>query len=739
MENYIKGKYKRSIFSSEKGYIIGLFKIKETNIIDMKEYINKTITFTGYFHELNNDDTYLFFGESTNHPKYGFQFNVTNYERVKPEGKDALVEFLSSDLFKGIGKNIAQEIVNTLGENAIEEILKDKSCLNLVPNLTAKKAEKIYTTLNKYEQSHTTIVYLTELGFSMHDAMIIYNKYKEMSIEIINNNFYKLFYDLPEINFLKVDAISPKLDYDKRDKRRVKATLIYIMNSLTYQKGDTYLTKDYIVRGVNDYLGTEIDTDNYDNYFYELEEENKIKIDNDDYYLREIWDAENNIIDKLHILTNKENIKQNLDNIIQNEEKENNIVYNEKQNEAITKAINNNVLIITGGPGTGKTTIIKAITNIYQKVNNLSREDLIKELALLAPTGRASKRMSESTLLPASTIHRFLKWDKDSNTFMVNETNKDKSKLIIVDEVSMIDINLFNSLLKGLTTNIKLILVGDYNQLPSVGPGQLLKDLIESDVIDTVYLDLLYRQDENSYIPYLAEEIKEGELSENFLETKDDYIFLECSSESIKKNIKKLCIQILEKGYDYKRMQLLAPMYKGINGIDALNKELQEVFNPSTSTKREIKYGDIIFRENDKILQLVNQPDDNVFNGDIGIIKYIKYGNTSKSGKNEIYIDFDNNLVKYTPKDFPNIKHGFIISIHKSQGSEFELVMMPICMDYNRMLYRKLIYTAVTRAKRKLILIGQPMAFSKSVYNNNEYKRHTKLLEKITYKFNNIG
>ena len=736
MENYIKGNFKRSIFSSEKGYIIGLFKIKESNIPDMKEYTNKTITFTGYFHELNTDDTYLFFGASINHPKYGFQFNVTSYERVKPEGKDAVVEFLSSDLFKGIGKNIAQSIVNTLGENAIEEILKDKSCLNLVPKLTMKKAEKIYTILNKYEQSHKTIVYLTDLGFSMKDAMIIYNKYKDMSIDIINSNIYKLCYDLNEISFLKVDAISTQLNYDKRDRRRVKATIVYIMNSLTYQNGDTYLNKEYIVRGVNNYLGTEIDLDNYDNYFYELEEEGKIKIDNEDYYLRELWDAENNIIDKLYILTNKETKKTQIEDIIESQEKEDNIIYNEKQKEAIRKAINNNVLIITGGPGTGKTTIIKAITSAYQKINNLSKEDLINQLALLAPTGRASKRISESTLLPSSTIHRFLKWDKDSNTFMINENNKDKSKLIIVDEVSMIDINLFSSLLKGLTTNIKLILVGDYNQLPSVGPGQILKDLIESDVIDTVYLNLLYRQDENSYIPDLAEEIKEGELSETFLETKSDYTFLKCENESIKKNIKKLCIQTLNKGYNYKRVQLLAPMYKGINGIDALNKELQEVFNPSSQTKREIKYGDVIFRENDKILQLINQPDDNIFNGDIGIIKYIKYGN---KGKNEMYIDFDDNLVRYTPKDFINIKHGYIISIHKSQGSEFELVMMPICMDYNRMLYRKLLYTGITRAKKKLILIGDPMAFSKGVYNNNEYKRQTKLLEKITYKFNNFG
>jgi len=197
-----------------------------------------------------------------------------------------------------------------------------------------------------------------------------------------------------------------------------------------------------------------------------------------------------------------------------------------------------------------------------------------------------------------------------------------------------------------------------------------------------------------------------------------------------------LCRQIIDKGYDYKRVQVLAPMYKGENGIDLLNKELQDVFNPKDDYKREIKNGDVIFRENDKILQLVNMPDENIYNGDIGVIKYIKYGNTSKSGKNEIYVDFDGNLVKYTPKDFVKIKHGFIISIHKSQGSEFEMVIMPISYSYNRMLYRKLIYTGVTRAKKKLIIIGQPDVFLSSVQNNNEYLRNSKLLEKIQYKIN---
>ena len=733
MKLYIKGNYRRTIYSSN-NYIIGLFKIKDTNDDEMKLYINKVITFTGYFHELNEDDMYCFYGHTVDHPKYGIQFQVDEYERLKPEDEDGLITFLSSDLFKGVGEKLAKSIVDTLGQNVLEEILKDETCLLLVPKMTSKKAHKIYETLSKYEESHQMIVYLTDLGFNMKDSLDIYNIYKKDTINNIEYNPYMLINDVG-ISFSKVDEIALKFNIQLNDERRIKACIIYVMNKITYNNSDTYLVYDEIIAGIVNYLKIDLDIEEVNLLLKELIDENKIILVNDKYYLKEIYDSEVNIINELSYLIKNKISKKNLAESISKLEKANNITYNIKQKEDINKALENNRTIITGGPGTGKTTIIKAICELYMQINKLDYNQACEKIALLAPTGRASKRLSTATLLPASTIHRFLKWNKETNEFLVNEFNKNYQNLIIIDEVSMLDLRLLGSLFKGITRNIKLILVGDHHQLPSVGPGNVLKDLIESELIDTIYLDTLYRQDENSYIPTLAKEIKDNNLSDNYLQTKSDYTFLKCNSLFLKDNLKKLCNQLIDKGYDYKRVQIMAPMYAGVNGIDNLNKELQSVFNPYDKTKNEINYGDVIYRENDKVLQLTNIPDENIYNGDIGIIKSI----TKIDKKTFIYIDFDGNIVKYESKDLNKITHGFIISIHKSQGSEFELVIITLSNSYKRMLYRKLIYTGVTRAKKKLILIGEVDAFIYAINNNSEIIRKTNLLEQLKNKVLNNG
>lgn len=732
MKKYVKGIYKRSIFSSEKGYVIGILKVKETNEEELTDYIDKTITFTGYFAELKEEDMYLFYGEFINHPKYGYQFEVSESEHVKPEDKDGIIAFLSSDLFPGIGEKMATKIVEVLGETALERILEEPECLNLVPKLSFKKQKSLHEILSKYEESHKTIVYLTDMGFSMKDALSIYNVYKSNTIMQLEHNIYEMLDMVEDLTFPKVDSIALKMNINILDERRVKACIFYIAKRLSFESGDTFLTIEAIYYSVNQYLHTHLEEEMLKNSLESLCLEGKMIHEEGIYYLKTIYEAEQFIIKRLGYLSSQPDITyKKLDKKINELEFQEQITYNEEQKHAIEEALQKHAIIITGGPGTGKTTIIKAIVELYQKLNNLSLEEASNQIALLAPTGRASKRMAESTLFPATTIHRFLKWNKENNEFAVNEWNPAMHQLIIIDEVSMIDIELFGHLLEGLTNSIQLVLVGDYNQLPSVGPGQVLKDLIESQCIPTIELNLLYRQSNTSYIPVLAEEIKNNNLSEQYLTPTSDFTFVDCPSQYIVPSLKKLAQQLLEKGYDEKRVQFMAPMYAGTNGIDLLNKELQSILNPSDPSKREIVSGDVIYRENDKVLQLVNMPEENVFNGDIGIIKYIIPASQSKSKKNEIYVDYDGFEVKYLPKDYAKIKHGYIISIHKSQGSEFEMVILPICMSYYRMLYRKLIYTAVTRAKRKLILLGEPKAFTYSVSNNNERIRQTKLCQKL--------
>lgn len=731
MEKYIKGQFKSTIFKSDNNYYIGLFRVKETNDEEMQEYINKTITFTGYFADLQDNDYYTFYGELVVHPKYGEQYSVKTYEHVKPKERDGLIMFLSSSLFPGIGESTARSIVDTLGDTTLEQILADKSCLYLVPGLSSKKIDLIYEKLVEYEESHATIVYLTNLGFSMKDALSIYNTYFENTISILEHNIYQVIDDVEDISFLNIDRISSRFGVEIDDERRLVACIFYIMKKLTFETGSTYLEFNEIKSETEKFLNFALTVSEFSQYLEQLINELKIVVKDNKYYLYEIYEAEDFIVEKLKYLQNKipkENKK--IDTLINELEKFNDITYNDKQKQAIKAALEKNIVVITGGPGTGKTTIIKAIIDIYKLINKLSDAQLLSNVALLAPTGRASKRMSEATFFPASTIHRFLKWNKETNQFTVNEYNRDTSKLIIVDETSMVDVMLMYHLLKGTLDDIKLILVGDYYQLPSVGPGQFLKDIIESDVIDTIYLDYLYRQNEDSYIPLLAEEIKNNSLSDLLLETHQDYRFLECHPNLIVESLKNIAEKFIEKEYNFNQFQIMAPMYKGINGIDNLNAELQKVFNPKDPLKNEIKYGDVIYRVGDKVMQLVNMPDENVFNGDIGIIKEVTDG-----GKKEIVVDFDGNYVTYSSKDFNKIKHGYITSVHKSQGNEFEIVVLVVSRSYGRMLYRKLLYTGVTRAKRKLFLIGEVSAFKMGVENNNEEMRKTDLKNKLVNSF----
>ncbi len=721
---YIRGSLYKQIYRNEiNGYIVALFKIKETNT----NYEDNIINITGVLPSLSEKKEYILYGNMVNHNKYGLQFAVSSFEIVMPTKKEELVTFLSSDLFP-IGEKTAKKIVDIYQEDTINKILEDKNCLSVIPRLNDKKIEKIYNVLKDYQNTSNIVLELTKLGFEMKESLSFLNKYESKILDTVKTNVYDLI-DTDEMPFTKIDEIAINMGINEDDERRLLALIIYVMKSLCFNNGDTYLTLEEIAFNLSNYIN--ITPERLDYLIIKLIRNNKLVVEDKRYYLKKFYEAEKYITDRICFLNDIENsgtvsVEKYLDN-----EKFNNICYDDIQKKAIDYGVNNNITIITGGPGTGKTTIIKAIVKILTEAYHLRDNDI----ALLAPTGRAAKKMMETTGRSASTIHKYLGWNKELNIFDVDEYSPNNEKYIIVDEVSMIDTLLMEALLKGIRREAKLILVGDYYQLPSVSEGQVLKDLIDSDILPVIRLKEIYRQSEDSYILNLAYDIKEKNISEALFLKKDDYLFINSDNDNALSIVKEVVKKAINKGLNERELQVLAPMYKGINGIDALNSTLQELFNPKSDQRKEITYKEFIFRVGDKVLQLVNDPDNNVYNGDIGYIEDIIISKEKKI-VNQININFDGNIVEYTPEKYINFRHGYAISIHKAQGSEFDTVIMPIVPSFKRMLYNKLVYTGVTRAKKSLIVVGDPNSLIYGINNDYVDNRKTTLKDFIINKYN---
>lgn len=724
--NYIKGKLKKIIFhNNDSGYVVALFRVHETNDPIMQDKINKSVTVTGVFTDVNIDINMTLYGNYINNERFGMQYAVIKYEVDVPTTREAIIEFLSSSFIEGCGERTAKKIVDHFGEQTLDKIKESRDNLLEVEGMTTLRAAKIYNSLMNYNKSSDAILQLQNLGFTIEECSKIYNRFKANIDGIFNDDFY----DLKEIiEFNKLDSIYIR-NFQADSKVRIHACFLESMQILSNFNGDTYYYAEEINSVLIHNFNIELSEEVFNGILEELKESQKIVVVEKRIYLKKYFDKEENIAKCLKIIDSfAPKTISSIDEKLIDLEYKMQIDYNLDQEKAIKGALNNNITIISGGPGTGKTTIINAIVRLYIEENKLGPADILEDIALLAPTGRASKKLATSTHLPAYTIHRYLRWYKDSNDFFYNEYNKTNHRLIIVDEVSMIDVDLFNALLNGLRPNVKLILVGDTFQLPSVGPGLVLNELIDSDYFNFIPLNQIYRQSDNSYIPYLAKEIKNNDLSEEFLMKRDDYSFFQTSNNQIKDAIKEIIKISLSKKIDDRNMQILVPMYKGENGIDNLNIVLQKIYNPASDNKNELTYIDSIYREGDKVIQLVNDVDKNVFNGDIGYIERIN--------NQKMVIDFDGNRVEYEKKDLKQIKHAYAITIHKSQGSEFDHVIMPISNSYYKMLYNKLVYTGVSRAKKSLTIVGEPQAFARAVQNNYSANRKTSLKEKILEVYN---
>lgn len=711
----IKGKLSKIIFhNNQNGYTVGLLKVKESDIDDL---VNKTVTFTGNLPDLNEIDTYIMTGNLTNHEKYGSQFQVKSINRIMPQETDAMIDILSSNLFKGIGKKTAEKLVSVFKEKTFDVILNDTGNLLLIPGISEKQAKTLKEALKQYQGSYEDILMLNKLGFSTSESMKIYHYYKDKLNEVLDGNLYNIYYDIDEISFPRVDSIFVA-KYEKDSPSRVAGAIVYIIKTLSMTYGHTYFSKEevnsYLFRVLKVEVSEKVVADAYNSLLVD----ERIVIKDDRLYLWEMYEAETLIARRLRLLAHEDKIKyKNLDTKIKEIETHYGIVYTDEQLDAIKLAITRKVAIITGGPGTGKTTILKGILDLYKVLSSSDKIRLNEQIALLAPTGRASKRMSEVTNFEASTIHRFLKWNKDTNRFQINEYNKSSVSFVIIDEASMIDTMLLANLLKGLKSSCHIIFVGDANQLPSVAAGDVLNDMIESKELPVYALKNWHRQGSDSKIIPFAHRINEGILDRELLNSGSDLEFIPCKDNEIIEVIGNVC-----KDYNSYDLQVLAPIYKNRNGIYAINDHLQKLWNPKSPSKKEIEGTESIYREKDKVIQLSNMKDESVFNGDIGIIDRIKL-----LGNKELYIDYDGNLVKYTKSMLQNFTLGYAISIHKSQGSEFDTVLIPFTFDYRKMLYRKLIYTGVTRCKKKLILVGDINALEQAIRNNQEQKRRTSL------------
>lgn len=715
--NYIQGIIKAIIFHSEENsYTILKAKVTDsTEDLDLFKFDEYDyVTVTGYFPMPLRGEEIKFFGEFKEHKKYGMQYIVRTFEKISDTSIPGLIEYLSSDLFVGVGTKTATNIVNVLGKDTIKLVMEDKEILKTVPKLKEKTIDTVYNGLIENKASENILIKLYGYGITPKMSVKIYKFYQNETIAIIENNPYQLINDIEGIGFERADKIAKMLGFKDDHPLRVKAIILYLFNLMGNNYGHTFLYKDQL----NEYLLKSLNKDRklvdeniLGKYIDELVKE-KVFVEVDDIIkLRTLAKAEKNITDKFKELSKVDDEKideKKVNDYIKLFEQVNEIEYTDIQKKAIFTALRSNVFILTGGPGTGKTTVIKGIVFVYCKYHQIPilYDNSLFEVKLIAPTGRAAKRMNETTNLHAETIHRFLGYSFDGK-FTFNKDSLVVGNLIIIDESSMIDVYLASHLLQAIPKDSKVIFVGDENQLPSVGPGQFLKDIIDSDMINYIELKTIHRQAQGSKIIELAHSIKNSEVPSDLLNVYDDRYFVKENSIEFQNRLTSIIHYLHNKDYSiYEDIQVLIPMYRGSTGIDSVNKLIQNEFNPNK--QKTIEHGDREFRIGDKVIQLVNQIEDNVMNGDQGIVIGI-------TDEKQVIVDFIGNEVIYKIGDLINLKHAYAMSVHKSQGSEYKVVIMPIFKSYSIMLKRKLIYTAITRAKEKLIIIGDYNAFSYGV------------------------
>ena len=710
-----------------------IYRNNENNYTVVLVSVNdEFITATGRFPIINEGEWVELTGKFTLNKKYGEQFMVDSLKLTPPNTTDGIVRYLSSGLIPGVGPVTARNIVEKFGVNTLDIIRFHPERLAEVRNVSTRRAEDIARAYDEVFQMQNAVMIMQQYRISTNLAIKIYNQYGEGTEDILKNNPYKIVEDVSGVGFHTADKIAMAMGVSKTSDFRIRAGILHVMKENSDKNGNTYMQILALTEGVFEILNIPDLQERLDALIDKLVYEGylmKLNIDGEEVVaLGQYYKIEKVLADSLLLLDmDSESTNLDIGQDIKLYERVNNISMHEHQKQAVRIAVNNGVSVITGGPGTGKTTIIKCILQIFKGMH--------KKVKLMAPTGRASKRLSESTGEDASTIHRALEMSGgEDNRFTFNSQTKLSYDVIIVDEVSMVDSQLMYYLVRAIKRGSKLILVGDKDQLASVGAGNVLADILSSGCFATMCLTQIYRQSEDSLIIVNAHDINNGKMPKLDNKSRDFFFERKESNEEVLQSIIDMCCTRIPKfmGIDSGNIQVLAPMKNGVVGIDNINKCLQDKLNPSSLSKMEVETERVVYRVGDRVMQTSNNYERSwmkdgtfgtgVFNGDIGQIVDIDIST------NETVIEFEDGRVsRYIKSDLDEITLSYAITIHKSQGSEFDVVIIPVVSGPPMLLTRNLLYTAVTRAKKMVVIIGTKQCVARMVHNDYTKIRYTML------------
>lgn len=723
------GKVNGIVFENDKD----LYKILDVEIIgSLENYSRDEIKVTGNFGDIQISASYRFEGKLVMHEKFGLQFRATSYKQVLPHEEGSLTKYLSSDKFPGIGKKAANTIIDELGLNALD-ILKEKPAKIDTLSLTRKQKDSLLSGLNSMDSYSEIVLKLAQYGINRRIAANIYQLYHGDSLKKLQTDPYAVINDVSGFGFKSADMLGKQLEIKDDDPRRINGAIYQVLIDALSGSGDTYVPLKELLTEASKLL--QIDKfDPIANCVLGLQQDGKIVVNDDVAALQNIYQTEVDIAHSMKYLVesrqdqeDEQYSEKEMNTAIKDAEKELKIKYDETQKVAIKNALNHPISILTGGPGTGKTTIINGILLALRKLAEIPASALYSEdppFLLAAPTGRAAKRMSEITGIGAKTIHRMLGLGiGDAGTGELNELN---GEILIIDEMSMVDMFLFKQLLSSINQIRHIVFVGDKDQLPSVGAGNVFSDLIKSQAFPTTILKEIHRQGDDSTIISLAHAVNEGVNEGALFKKTKNYSFISCRPDLVGDAVGQIVELALKRGFAKDDIQVLGAMYHGNGGVDNLNDIIQEIMNPPKAKSKSLEAHNETFRIGDRILQLQNNPEKDIYNGQIGKISSIDEENSKEC----MVAKFDDREVTFGRKDLNDLTRAYAITIHKSQGSEFPLVVLNLTMQNYVMLKRNLLYTAITRAEKNLVLVGDPRAFE-AAFKTPGNDRKTGLASKL--------